>query len=204
MQQATATETKAKPEFAFGKVDLASAPTILVKFGFTNKKHLPPGVMWKHRDSDAQMDARHQANADEKLGEAGRHREGRVDTGEPVIKLPEVQVAVLRSGLFLQGYQLQDLHWYLQHRAGRADKFVVVCQYVRGSKKAVPPITMEALRSLATSAAWGCNVWVNPNGVTTINCFARQPGKQAPYALAVRNGAIDVLAVEAPVTEEQE
>jgi len=132
------------------------------------------------------------------LGEVGRIRPGRVDTGEQVFNNePMVSAELVRRGLTNIGFGLDDAHWFEKVMPGKQTKYVVCLAF---SPKDGPIAeysreTTEAMRSLA-STAWFCHVWLNPNGVVTANFVGLQNGL-AKQALVVRNKTLTMVAAGA-------
>lgn len=189
------TQTKTAPvaQTAIGSLDLYKFDTVLVKFFFTNEAHVPRGIPNVARKNDFAVDYKHmkaakEAGADD-LGAVGRHREGRVDTGEPVINdLHGVQASLLKDRLVNAGFAIKNLHWYKQERAGRTPKFVVVCEFVRGVQTGeLPPDVIAALDFLSHCARWTCHVWDNSQlgKPATINFVGRQPDGKVQYYLSL-------------------
>ncbi|MDE1925206.1 MAG: hypothetical protein KGH79_03425 [Patescibacteria group bacterium] len=176
-----------------GQVSLKEQKSILVKFFFTNEKHVPRGVPNKDRAVMYLVDYNHAQKAksqgQDELAKLGRHREGRVDTGEPVIKdLPGVQAALLKDRLTKAGFALKNLHWFKQVKEGRTPKFVVVCEFARGTQATeLPADVVEALDFLSYAARWYCHVWDNRTvgNPLTINFVGRQPDAKVQYYLSV-------------------
>ncbi|MBX4200375.1 hypothetical protein KW790_02885 [Candidatus Parcubacteria bacterium] len=124
----------------------------------------------------------------EDLGAVGRVREGRVDTGTPVFKNEDrVSAELIRRALTNAGFGLDDAHWFTKNKPGSATKFVVSLAFSVSDA----PITefnretTEAFRELAKTV-WFCHVWLNPNGVLTIN-FVSIQDKPALQNLTVRD-----------------
>lgn len=186
-----------------GELNLAEIDTILVKFFFTNDKHIPSGVPNLQHPGNEERDAIHASqekyfgkDGDKSLGAVGRHREDRVDTGEPVIKdLPGTRAGLLQGDLVKAGYTLVGFRWWKQApkpkpgERPRTPKFVVQAAYVKGAPYvAHPPHITSTMSSLATDAVWFCHVWKNPNGVATINFVGRQPDGKMENGLVVAGG----------------
>lgn len=132
------------------------------------------------------------------LGEVGRIRLGRVDTGELIFgNEPMASAELVRRGLTNAGFRLVDAHWFEKVMpAGRPTKYVVNLTYVKGATIAQHDReTTEAMRALA-STAWFCHVWLNPGGVVTANFVGLQDGS-AKQELVVRNKMLTMVAVGA-------
>jgi len=195
-----------------------SAPNrVLVKFHFTNKKHVPAGIRWIDRPTDQTVDDVHAQQAvaaglfDQ--GTVGRVRPGRVDTGRHVVdNCPDVQLAVLRRGLTNVGFRLEDVHAFEKLADPRnKPKVIVVLTFVRNDNGVeLTRPTLEALRGLGRSTWQYCHVWDNPNGVVTINLVGRRwDDKNQCYlpprhALVVRDWKLQVKSVTEEVAESQE
>ena len=186
-----------------------AAVAVLVKFNFTNKRWIPAGIPEKGRQSDADMDRIHADIAattfeNPALGEIGRYRPGRVDTGEATVNNAlEAHAGLIRRGLYNNGYVLADLNWF-ENRG----KFVVVAAFRPVSPDVTAPKlsekTVTALRALSTTTWNFCHVWENPNGVVTVNFVGRNPDKKPARSIVIRNGAIEVDLVEALLPEQEE
>jgi hypothetical protein len=137
------------------------------------------------------------------LGEVGRIREGRVDTGTQLYNNePLVSAELIRRALTNAGFGLDDAHWHTQKKEGRATKFVVSLAFSATDA----PIaefdrqTTEAFRELAATA-WFCHVWLNPNGVLTIN-FVGIQSNDPLWHLTVRDRAIKLVPVGVAETKD--
>ena len=130
------------------------------------------------------------------LGAVGRIRDGRVDTGEQVYDNVSMCAAeFIRRALTNNGFGLDDAHWYTHKRDGRQTKFVVSLAFSASDA----PITeynretTEAFRDLAATP-WYCHVWINPNGVLTVNFVSVQQGEPRRQ-VTVRNRVLGVVDV---------
>lgn len=206
-----------------------------MKFGFTNPSHLPHGIPERQirngqsgsgivrqprpdqvpvRTGDQVVDQIHQGGkytgGDQSLGEIGRVREGRVDTGKPVIQnLEKVQVAMIRRGLANISFPLVNIHWFKQVPGGdpRKTRGVVAASFsdqtVTNAQQplVINPEVQAALRALAR-VTWGfVHIWQNPNGVVTINCIHRRPDGRPRHALVVRDRTLTYVPVMDPIEE---
>jgi len=190
-----------KPAFVperTGGLDLDKVDTILVKFFFTNQDHVPRGIPHVDRSTSYGLDFKHRQQARTagkgELGEIGRHREDRVDTGEPVFKdLPATRASLLKDQLTKAGFALKSMHWMPQVKLGRQPKYVVVCQFERGTQVGeLPAEVLESLEYLVYTARWIAHVWDNSalRNPSTINFVGRDPNVKAKYDLAVEGGKI--------------
>lgn len=135
----------------------------LVKFFFTNKKHIPPGIpkredRWEGTCRMVQEAAQLYAQGViDKI--AGRHRKGVVDTGEP-IKLKRVNIAHLCGTILEKGYSILGLHYFYHEQK---KKFVVVVELVAADADFELPVEIaQALRELFLTVWEYTHVWVNP------------------------------------------
>lgn len=184
-----------------GTFDLGKTDAVLLKFFFTNQKHVPQGIPPKEHANYLAIDFKHRqvAKSQDKaeLGELGRHREGRVDTGEPVINnLPQVRVGGFVDELLATGFALRTLHWFEQKKVGRPTKYVVVAEFVRGTP--VEPLSqslLNDLKYLAFTAVWFCHLWDNSavGNPTTINLVGRDPNAKAKYVLSAKDNTVKAL-----------
>ena len=183
--------------------------TALMKFFFTNQKHIPPGIPLIERWGNETVDLGHAVEGAilgvNRVG-IGRVRSGRVDTGLQVISnLPEVRASMLESGLTENGLSLVNLHWFVKpaDRSG-GDKYVVCATFHSGKPMELTEPTARALHELA-AITWGyCHVWQNPNGVDSINLLLRrwdsnkQQSTQPRHLLVVRNGYLEAIRAAGP------
>ncbi|HEY9481112.1 MAG TPA: hypothetical protein VIR98_02700 [Candidatus Paceibacterota bacterium] len=185
-----------------------SMSTILLKFYFTNVNHIPVGIPQQERKSDQAMDRQHaQSAADTSLGRVGRFRQGRVDTGDPVVRnLGPVQVRMLRASLRNAGCGFVYAHWYYDENKG---KYVVAVQVaIGGNLDRYEPTrlsdeTIEGLRQLSRFG-WGfCHIWKNSpaatggEGTYTVNLMhLRGEQDNTRFMLAVRGGHVVALPFE--------
>lgn len=194
----------AQPASNSKPLSLDASDTILVKFFFTNEQHVPRGIPKIGRTSSYALDFTHKQQAitagKADLGAVGRHRESRVDTGEPVISdLHGVQATLLKEDLLKTGFALKNLHWMEQRKTGRPTKFVVVCEFVRGKQACnLPQAVLDALDYLSHTSRWICHVWDNSalGKPTTINFVVRQTHIPASYYLMVVGNAIEAIPVK--------
>ncbi|NUM25941.1 MAG: hypothetical protein HUU49_05015 [Candidatus Buchananbacteria bacterium] len=192
---------------------------VIVKFAFTNDKHIPNGIPVKKREADHVVDATHMVSAVQsgqtEEAQIGRHREGRVDTGTPVIQnLGMVQTAMIRRGLVNNGYRLTDAHYFTKPPAqrGHKPKHMVCLTFDREATTSadLPEGTTRALRELANTTWQYAHVWSNPDKTATINLVGRQwddgAGKyrDPENALVVRNHELCAVPVTAHVDEVDE
>lgn len=197
-------------------LNLKDTHRIVVKFSFTNPTHIPPGIPQKRRESDDEMDQRHALGArlmgQESLGEVGRVREGRVDTGECVVKdLGMVQSTTIRRAFTNAGFRLSTAHWFIKkaNQPGKQDKFMVALTFsnvvtTRDPEIEQTPAMVSALRDLARNI-WGyCHVWSNPGGTVTMNFLHLNRNKAPWHAFRIKKGELCVAEISRLVTEEEE
>ncbi len=188
----------------------AAAVAVLVKFAFTNGKWIPSEIEEKDRRSDAEMDAYHAELAKSidkpELGQIGRLRPGRVDTGKAT--LDNIQVAhagMIRKGLVSIDYHLTELHKFYHQEKNKW--FVVAAFNPVKPGSSVPKLSArarDALQKLAEMCWQYMHVWENPNGVVTVNFVGRMPDRKPLRALIVnREGALQVHEV-GEISPEQE
>ncbi len=198
------TKTEKKPAFVperVGGLELAKSPLILMKFYFTNESHVPRGIPQVDRGSSRTRDFAHRAAAiaagKAELGEVGRVRGDRVDTGTQIFNnLPLTRASKLRKQLAEAGYGLVDAHWMPEVKLERQTKYVVVLGFQHGAPQ-TDKLTQEDLDDLdflAFTAKYYCHCWDNSNlgKPATINFVGREPNPtvQAKYELTVRDGKI--------------
>ena len=104
------------PQKTLGSLALTEIDFVLVKFYFTNRKHVPPEITEYERKPDRAIDVINQMRAIAAGSDTyspDRHRPGRVDIGEPVINnLPCSQADLVPSGLIDNDFRLIDIHWF--------------------------------------------------------------------------------------------
>ncbi|HEU0081151.1 MAG TPA: hypothetical protein VFQ72_04005 [Candidatus Paceibacterota bacterium] len=172
-------------------VSLAKIHTVLVKFSFTNPKHIPQGlpegkrVTWELRTLKDQVNAAAVHSIDPELAKKGRIHENYVDTGvRAVDNLQLVQLGIIRRGLTNSGFQLRAVHvQFVPAKPDRRDpkrmtfpKHVVELVFQNGDffeeatatedEKAAratleSPQVVGALRALANTTWQWCHVWDN-------------------------------------------
>ena len=133
---------------------------VLVKFSFTNRAHIPEGILEKQRQNNATMDHQHALAAitagQHQLAQPSRIRPGRVDTGEHFIdNIQNIHVGCLVRGLASANFGVTDIHWfYKRGEGGSSDKYVVVVTLEhREETVALPAQAIEQRRKLA-STCW--------------------------------------------------
>ncbi|MDB5266690.1 MAG: hypothetical protein JWN89_505 [Parcubacteria group bacterium] len=140
----------------------------------------------------------------ENLAAVGRIRDGRVDTGVQIYNNEKmVSAELVRRALTNAGFGLDRAQMHKQQKEGATTKFVVTLAY----SPAGTPIaelsraTTEALRDLA-STPWFCHIWLNPNGVLTINFVGVQQGSPKQN-VTVRDDVLGIVPAgfEGPVTD---
>lgn len=141
---------------------------VLVKWNFTNRNHLPPGIEIRDRVSDTNVDQMTQelaAKADmEHRAQVGRLRPDRVDTG--ILHYGNrrmTRIGFTRRRLRDAGFYLKDLHAYIHRQEGKMDKFVVVAAFERTNDTSVALTSKqrEMLELLETWTAW--TLWAYDN-----------------------------------------
>ena len=161
-----------KTSFVFGH-----QKKVLIKLGI-KVEQIPIFCPHYDRLTDAQLDQRHADAArqmgQQSLAEVGRHREGRVDTGEP-INLQSVSVASLSDDLRKAGYVLANFGYFKKN----PDDNVAFVQlaFFRDTKEY--PIRAETRKELDVllKALWSkCHIWSNPDNSITVNCNIKQDG----------------------------
>lgn len=192
-------------------VPLADCSVVWVKFNFTNQKHIPPGIERIDRPGDKLLDLLHAHKAKRagqaSLAEVGRHREGRVDTGEKVREnLQQTQLAFLRKGMANNGFRVSRCRWYEHQVEGRQSKYVVEIGFTDNINASIwlTRGQEEALRALARDAVWTAHIWANPDDTCTVNMVQRQPSVVPKNAVVIRNGAITVVPVKNLIEESGE
>lgn len=174
---------------------------VVVKFNFTNREHIPAGIEEKVRLTNEIVDHVNSKRAEEsgnkRLGRVGRFRQGRVDTGFPVVQnLPMTQAAMIRTGLANNGYRLRDAHWYATpFQAGKTTKYVVVLSFQHGIEENLElnRKTYEAVRKLAKTV-WYCHVWQNTLNFT-VNFVGIQVGAKPKHSITTKNGQLAAVPV---------
>ena len=182
---------------------------VLVKFHFSNPDLIPVGIEQKRRPADEVIDfARHHTTKNKKLAQFDRHREGRVDTGEPVIEnLGMVQAAMLRKGLASNGYRLVDAHWFEKQREGKTPQYVVVLSFRHEAEESVELArnTLDAIRHLARTVWQFCHVWRNADKKNfTVNFVGLQPNGKQKNSLVARDGEFLPITAFSLVEEDAE
>lgn len=189
---------------------------VLMKFTFGNFSLVPPGIPHVDRKNDAQMDLGHRLQAlsggDTEGARVGRERDGRVDTGEQLIKVQRtpVHAAALRRGLANKGYHLSDLHWFKKEprddaKGQKEPSYVVVARFSNtDAPLKMDSATQDALRALARETWDNVYGWDNPNGIATINFVFRKPGMKPRMALVVRDDALRAIPVSGALAEQDE
>lgn len=155
------------------------------------------------RLTDEQLDRLH-AEASRKAGQGdlaqvGRHRKGRVDTGEPLAEgdngkaaaLVNADVADFVTDLQRAGYVLAN-YGYFQKDSQDTHCFVQLLFAKGATAFPLRNETQQALTDL-TKTIWQ-NVWVydNPDGSTTVNCTGNR-GKAAKLHLRIVKGQCTAL-----------
>ncbi len=187
---------------AVAGLDLSVQDKILVKFFFTNEKHIPPGIPPVERRDEGVIAGAHKLEAMKagrfSLAETGRVRAGKVDTGTPVFaNLPLAHAGFIRRGLANNGFALESVHYYEKRDPGKTTKFVVVLSFVRGENRIpLDRKVQDALRALAKSV-WFAHVWDNQavGNPATVNFVGKQQ-EPAKNALVVRDGKLVALSGE--------
>jgi hypothetical protein len=194
---------------------LSEVNCVIVKFSVRDRLLVPRGIEEKRRADDQTVDMRHQMAAFNApfdhtgLTTVGRHRPGRVDTGEPVIQNPKLShAAMLRRGLVNNDYRLVRAFYEVRGSERTHDaKYVISLVFApfEGQQPLELPEKINvALRMLAAMAWQHLTVWDNPNGVVTVNFAGFQKGVKARNAIVTRGGRISVEEVEDFLPEEAE
>lgn len=130
------------------------------------------------------------------LGQVGRVREGRVDTGTPIFNnVANTGAGFLLGALAASGLNLSaDPHWFEQKKAGKATKYVVVLSFSRSEPIKLEPKIFGALTELSHTS-WFHHLWLNPNGVVTANFVGIQQG-EPKQNLAVEDGELTLVTTD--------
>lgn len=185
-------------------------PTVMVKFSFTNEDRMPLGIREKNRATDQVVDAGHAAaelrraaagsergkgfaklgdlQAANQRGAVGRHREGRVDTGEPVVQnLQNADVSQLLAQLQAAGFTLTGAAKFERQRDKGKPLQVLELVFSREGE-AFPLLEhqQQAVDSLLTEASWIVHVWDNPGSrTTTVNLVGMNPDRRVDNRLTI-------------------
>ena len=185
--------------------------TVLVKFSFTNRAHIPAGIPEQKRLDDSTVDNRHAHEAlamgHTERAQIGRVREGRVDTGTQFIhNLQFVQPGCLVRGLSNVGYTVSQCHWFFKKGFGKSsDKYVVVLALSLGGEPVnLPNQAIEQRRALANTCWQWCHGWSNLDGTLTLNFGGRLPDGKPQHSVVVRNRQLSGARITSLVTEEDE
>lgn len=152
---------------------------MLVKFYFTNRKLLPPGIILKPRREE--LEIKHWREGKQlglPAGGAGRVRNHHVDTGEHK-EFREVDLLPIWEYL-KKGYTVTNIHAYLQEHSDGMKKAVVVITFSTQGKSFLSgrqkQVFAQIEQTFVQASTWGIvHHWTNPNGIITINCLRRQP-----------------------------
>ncbi len=182
---------------------------VLVKFMFFDRQYLPAGLREVVRASDKKMDERHAADVGYQAeGAVGRHRNGRVDTGEPVIKrLHRTSPFFLMNGLEEVDYVLTDAHYFRKENRDEMGRprpqYVIVLNYKKGGKRfTLTPELEDSLLGFFEGAAWSLDVWKNSDPKPhTINFIKPTPQIEPDYELAVESGNLVAVYVKDHLAE---
>lgn len=130
------------------------------------------------------------------LGEVGRVRPGRVDTGTQIFNNePNTGAGFILGELAAAGLNLSsEPHWFEQKREGKTTKYVVVLSFSRSEPMKLEPKTFGALTEL-THTSWFCHVWLNPNGVATANFVGIQQG-EPKQNLSIEDGELTLVTAD--------
>jgi hypothetical protein len=206
-------------ESAIANLDLDFKVRVLVKFRVNKLSMVPAGIRKVDRAPDIKVDVAHQMAAmkqglDPEIFRLGRHRVGRVDTGVPIIRNPELShAALIRRGLINNDFQLADLYFYEQAAKGtepwHKPSYVITAvylQYDKSQKLDVTPDVTKALRALSAMAWKNCEIWDNPDASVTINFGGREgnPNVKPKNAIRISGRTIIATPVQEFTREEEE
>lgn len=184
---------------------------VLVKFSFTNHKHIPEGIEEKKRENNATMDHHHALAAissnKHELAVPNRLRPGRFDTGNKFIdNLQFMHIGCLVRGLSNTNFAMSGIHWFHKiGEGGSSDKFVVCVTYKHSvDNVTVPQKSLEQLRKLASTCWQYCHAYANFDGAVTLNMGGRLPDGKPKHSVVVRNGHIMAARITRFVTESEE
>lgn len=159
--------------------------SVQVNFTFTNPAFMPEVPERVYLGQVAE-DARHAAAAiavgEPEKAEVGRHREGRVDTGEPVFEnIQAVDCVKFISRFSRHGYRIVACTRF--EKPGRnKPKYVFRLQFrptEQSDEPAVSPEAEQAMRQLGQDL-WVLHIWDNGEKGITLNFVARTPGPGRP------------------------
>jgi hypothetical protein len=185
---------------------------LLVKFFFTNSTLVPQGLRMVDpdgvhgttlklgRDRVHAIMARKSGAAE--LGEVGRVRDGRVDTGNNMLKEDgtRISVAKLMSEIQAAGFKLLDAHYIVQTKVknGRqTTKYVVVLSFGIGEAIKLGHTTLEGIQGLAATTWGNVHGWDNSatEGVNTLNLVGRLPDQKPSKRVALIDGELEVINI---------
>jgi|GEM_PF-3729231 len=183
---------------------------VLVKF-FLNeasKGAVPKNLPNTPRKSDRFYDAKHSGAAirigKRELGETGRVRKGRVDTGEQAFdpkSMPLVcaKLPKLDGTEGEKGWQLTSAHTFKKDDGNKVQHVVVLTFELLAAPIKLEAETIAGIEALAASAWQLCNVWRNPAPATapiTVNFVGRQVGVKPKHVLLMPPNEIGVEPID--------
>jgi len=186
-----------------GGFRVGNTEKITVKFRISDPALVPESCKRQRREAQATLEADYAVEALKNgLTEAatvGRHRTGRVDTGEPMVlgadgkqaPLHAVSVGDLLTDLAALGWVLTDPSYYV--RNGETQAFFVQLDYEKN--KAPFPLTDGDEASIAKII--GDRIWTlfsfnNPDGSVTVNLNGRQEGRPK-WLLSAKDAVLTVV-----------
>ena len=184
-------------------LDLGYPPAVMVKMVL--KRHLvPAGVEFTDPIKAKERDAQHKAKAKEAgdVGKAyqGRHRPGRVDTGEQVIKREQGSVSAdfLRRALSANDFYLTAVY-AAEREDGKIVLTIIYAHDERAPDGVETPIELDtdvqtALRELSQMAWANCYVWDNGDEKpATVNLSGLLQGQKPKQLLTSRSGRLQLV-----------
>lgn len=187
-----------------GAFRIGNTEKITLKLRLNDAVLVPESCKRQRREAQAKLEAGYAAEAEKDgLSEAatvGRHRPGRVDTGEPMVTgqdgkqapLHAVAVGELMTDLAALGWILTDLSYYV--RNGETQAFFVQLDYEKN--KAPFPLTdgdEASITEIVNGRIWTLFGYNNPDGTITVNLNGRQHG-QPKWLLSAKDAVLTVVS----------
>ncbi len=191
------------PQATIGAFRIGNTEKITIKFRVTDPNLIPESCKRQRREAQTVLEAGYAAKAlKEGLTEAatvGRHRTGRVDTGEPMVTgqdgkqapLHAVAVGELLTDLAALGLVLTDLSYYV--RNGETQVFFVQLGYEKNKEPfSLTDGDRESLAKIIGERIWTLFAYNNPDGTVTINLNGRQEGRPK-WLLSAKEAVLTVV-----------
>jgi len=155
---------------------LGSTEFLLVKFYFTNPKHVPDGIRRINRQDEKRL-------VQKRIQMLKASAPADTRGVQLVNNAPNTSVEHLFAGLRAVGLALLRVDYWEQTKPGRPTKYVVSFAWGR-PQEGLEEVVVNT-DAFTNNVVWFCHVWRNPTSVNAVDLVNRQPGQKAKHVALV-------------------